>query len=59
MPNIYVSDKTMDKFCRLYWLVPDQFSDDALVDYLVTRELGAQELATARQVVGEDHDSSR
>jgi len=52
MPNIYVSDKTIEKFERLYWLMPDNnITDDELVNYLVTRELGAQELAKARQAL--------
>ena len=53
MPNIYVSDETLE---RLYCLMPDQLiTYDELVNYLVTRELGAQELATARiDWTGED-----
>ena len=57
MSNIYVSDKTMEKFERLYWLMPDNnITDDELVNYLVTRELNDQERTVARQVVaGGEH----
>ena len=46
MPRLYISNETMKKIERLYWLMPDNnITDDELVNYLVTRELNAQELA--------------
>ena len=60
MPNIYVSDETYRKFSILalcaMWGSEHALTDDTLVDRLVTRELDVQQLAAARQVVGEEHD---